>query len=288
MKNPSKLATYNPKLFAGVLHAPFLTGSILVASARPWSWPLFLALGALLLSSYVSGLYSQTKRMIPLFLLQLACIITVYHFLSETRAILLVILASAIGMTLATRKPQHPRALLIDCALLIFNMGLLSLLGVYTQYPQVLVETAILGIVPGFILASAMVARHSPMLAEHKWTFEVATPVKPLTFWKKTKKRKVKRNKVQEEETRLRPGSIPRLFSMLSMIGPGIIIFMSVLGFLPSPFTLVAFVLLPMTKAATAVTKTISSPEEIASYMTKLSIVAALGMLLLGLMSLHT
>ncbi len=114
--------------------------------------------------------------------------------------------------------------LLVGAATLVVRMSALAMLGVYCQYPDLVPSTAILGFVPGAVLAASLLARHADVMERHGW----------LRSFPHT-------NKKGEHSTR--PGGVSRAFSLMLLLGLALPVALAPFYVLPTSFVLTSVLL---------------------------------------------
>lgn len=170
---------------------------------------LYLAQAALL-----AGFYYLTQMLIPSVLVGVAMI--------------LVLLDNRLRL-------DSPFSVICSCVALVLRMSLFGILGilsqVHSQNPEVVLQHGVLGFVPGLVLASAVVAKNSPVFSAVGWQRSREI----------TKKNGEKVN---------RPGKLTMLFSFLLVIGPAIPVAIAPLGLFPTPFLVCALAFFAVPKLA--------------------------------------
>lgn len=150
-----------------------------------------------------------------------------FFYLTKLATLALLIgLALLIQILNSALDHSTPGRVMIHVASILARMCIFSLAGVVTQRyvfdPVLRWEYMVFGFVPGFVLASSLVARYTQVLINHSW--------------KRSKEIVNKKGK-----TRLRPAGITRVFSLLLIAGPTIPTMLTPFDRFPTPFLIVAF-----------------------------------------------
>lgn len=161
------------------------------------------------------------------------------------------------------RSVKH---LLIFVTLLCLHMGTFAVLGVYSQFPELSIGTAVLGLLPGFLLSAAFLAKHSSLLESAGF-----------------KRSRLHLSKKGLETTR--PGGATRLFTTFLMLLPGLVIIAGIFSVLPIYFLLVAIVLIRTPNLAQAFQDQTIEDQSIYLGVLRLALLATVLMLVAGFFS---
>lgn len=261
----------------GVLHtvvaiAPLPVGAW-VAGGPVLENPLIFALVlAMLIFCHYAKNMRRVGWMVPfpdtiVQLLHVGLVALLLAFYSVTRDVtvssiaLIVVLLLRLGDFVELRSS---RQVLLVAISIVARMTLLPILGAYSQFPAVVFQAAILGLIPGGILAAAFIATHADILEQGGW-------VRSFTHTNK-------KGEVSE-----RPGGVTRAYVLMLLLGPTLPV--AVLPFtpMPAPFILSA---LPLGRAPVLCQQFASKtvPDSItARQTTKLAAWATVLVLLLGM-----
>jgi hypothetical protein len=156
---------------------------------------------------------------------QLAFVFAYFTMVKSPQATILlglVMLLISLSELLKISAPKH--VVLLGFAL-IFEMGTLATLGVFTQVfehqTNISFQWAVLGAVPGTVLAATLVAANVAVLKKAGWDFSA----------KRT---------TRKGAERVVPRGISQLYSSALIIGPACAVSLSPIGFLPLGFFAVA------------------------------------------------
>ena len=206
---------------------PFFSGTWIAAGLTiDYPLPMVIATLSLFAARALDNLRSQPQQDIPYqeylhMLLYFAQILGVFFFYSTVQHLPLSLILAFV-LTCLTLRGQldstKPTSALIDMGITVVSMGALALLGIGSQqlpnsivlYPQF----ALIGIIPGTLVASSALARRSNLFTSHGW-----------------RRRKPQNN---------RPGRLMQLFALLSILGPATATLLPPFGLLPVSFMICA------------------------------------------------
>lgn len=156
--------------------------------------------------------------------------------------------------------------LLTFVALLCLHMAIFSVLGIYSQFQELSIATAVLGLMPGFLLGAALIAKHGSL-------FDLAG-FKRITVH-------VSKKGIESK----RPGGASRIFTIFLMLFPGLVIIAGIFSILPIYFLLVAVVLLRTPNLAQGFQDRTIADRAIYLAAMRLALLATVLMLVAGLLS---
>lgn len=201
----------------------------------------------------------------PLFI---GAIVAKNSILLEPKLFLLFLLLLAISSYWFRHFSQirSVKQLLTFVVLLCLHMGIFSVLGIYSQFKELSLPTAVLGLMPGFLLAAALIAKHASLL--------------DLAGFRRSILHRSKKG-IESE----RPGGASRIFSSFLMLLPGLVIIAGIFSVLPIYFLLVAVVLLRTPNLAQGFQDRTIDDKAIYLAVMRLALLATVLMLVAGLLS---
>lgn len=152
------------------------------------------------------------------------------------------------------------------CAFLCLHMSVFAVLGVYSQHPKFALATAVLGLVPAFLLSAALVAKHASKFEE--------------AGYKRSYQHTSKKGNTSE-----RPGGVTRFFTAFLMLLPGLVLVAGVFSVLPVYFLFVAVVLIRTPILAQAFQEKNLDDDVIYQRVMRLALFATVLMLVAGIFS---
>jgi hypothetical protein len=211
-----------------VRFSPLITGAWLAGGFILSDVLVFAVLTAALILAYYTAPLSKRDDVIfikdfkyVLYLVQ-AGLLWVFYSLSQQWLMgVIAVLASLLVLGSGFLSLKTPASVILSMCSLVGQMSLFAVLGIFSQIhdkkPEMLVQYAVLGFVPGMVLAAALAARHSKVFLDAAWQ---------RSFSKQSK----------DGKELLRPGGLSRLYSMFIVLGPALPVALAPLGLFPWPF----------------------------------------------------
>lgn len=179
---------------------------------------------------------------------------------------LLVALTGFLGVAFDRLEFESVFSLFLGAATLIVRMATLAMLGVFCQFPELVPSTAVLGFVPGAVLAAALFARHADVMERHGW----------LRSFPHTDKKGI---------TSTRPGGVSRAYSLMLLVGLAFPVALAPFYIFPKSFVLVAILLYFVPGLCSAFIERSRSDAETALRTLTLGAAASFTVLFLGVLA---
>jgi len=237
---------------------------------------LSLVVGVVVCAHYFSLAMKDERKGVSVGILRSAMLVSelllIGYFYQRSQNVEVTALLVLVGLLALARphiKLENPFGILCFILALILQMSLLAVLGVYSQQDRLIYSALVLGIVPAFILSASITARQAKVLEARGWKRSVEKEIQT----KKGPKQLV------------RPLGTARLFSLLLIVGPALVIALTLFQLLPQPFILTALILFSTPKIAASFLKDSSLDCEIADKLLMLTAFSHILMLVLGVIS---
>ena len=216
--------------FQLVLVSPLIISSWVSGGLLLQNQAGFMLLFAVWALAYHSGRVLKLKeedplRLAKIYAFSLLSIGTAVGFFYATDSAMGEILFVSFGCVCFFVNCLEPRDALriqLYCFGMIIQAVLSAVLGVAAQSGQVLAHWGVLGLAPGMLLASSVVAQRAQILESNGW------------------RRLVEKQRPDSAAT-LRPGGVTQLFSLLFFVGSAFPLIVVPFGLLPLPFLLGGF-----------------------------------------------
>ncbi|MCB0346200.1 MAG: hypothetical protein KDD66_13870 [Bdellovibrionales bacterium] len=256
------------RYFTLVLYAPAVIGGLISLTGEPKDLLLFaLLLSALLSSAVYGGLFRQLLKLAPLreyhsildlkrsidqgsvhqghermlvklkaiaHALVLASLIVVFFFFSVSpQATAVLFCVCAVIVTAKLLPLETPSQILLHVCSMLATMSASAVLGVFTQTKIINSAVAIIGFVPGSILAASFVALHAAVFESQRWRRNRAVTTR-------------------KGATVQRPAALAMLYSTLFFVGPMSVFVLATAGKLPAAFMAAGVILMAAPTLATA------------------------------------
>lgn len=260
LANELEYGTTQAPLFKIVSLAPLISGVVVSSYTPDAKLSLFYLIFLIfIVVTYIAYLVKKQGRIAIADLktgtLYVAGLVLTALFYTESQSATgtaLVVCAALLGILSEGLVLDRWFRIVIAGVSLAMQMGVLAVLGIFSQTGDFFLTTSVLGIAPGLTLAAAYVVERSRALEDQGWT-------RTIYVSHKTK------------GTIARPGRITQLFSIFFILGPALCVLLAPSGILPPVFALAGLLLLLQPKTILAFSMRTSTDQRIISDVTKTS-----------------